>query len=91
MAITVHLPKVLAELAGGERELSAGGGTLGEAVTEIAAKYPALGPRLRDAQGNPYEFIIYYLNDEDVRLNGGFAAKVNDGDEVIIVPAVAGG
>ena len=58
MAITVYLPKVLAELAGGERELFADGATLGEAVTEIAAKYPALGPRLRDAEGNPYEFII---------------------------------
>jgi molybdopterin converting factor small subunit len=91
MPITIQLPKVLSELAGGAREISANGTTLGEAVSEVAARYPALGPRLRDAEGKPYEFVIYYLNDEDVRLCGGFAAPLRDGDEVIIVPAVAGG
>jgi molybdopterin converting factor small subunit len=91
MPITIQLPKVLAELAGGTQQISATGATLGDAVSELASRYPALGPRLRDAQGNPYEFVIYYLNDEDVRLNGGFAAPLSDGDEVIIVPAVAGG
>jgi len=91
VAITFQLPKVLAELAGGVREIEAGGATLGEAVAEVAARFPALGPRLRDGEGRPYEFVVYYLNDEDIRLNGGFAAPIADGDEVIIVPAVAGG
>ncbi len=91
MAITIQLPKVLAELAGGARELQAAGATLGEAVADVSSRFPALAPRLRDAQGNPYEFVVYYLNDEDVRLRGGFAVTVADGDEVIIVPAVAGG
>jgi len=91
MPITIQLPKVLAELAGGTQQLSAAGDTLGDAVADVAARYPALGPRLRDGLGNPYEFVIYYLNDEDVRLSGGFAAPLRDGDEVVIVPAVAGG
>jgi molybdopterin converting factor small subunit len=91
MAITVQLPKVLAELAGGVREIEASGATLGDAVADLAARYPALGPRLRSDDGQPYEFVVYYLNDEDVRLQGGFSAAVRDGDEVIIVPAVAGG
>jgi len=91
MPVTIQLPKVLAELAGGVREIEATGSTLGEAVAEVAARFPNLGPRLRDDQGRPYEFVVYYLNDEDIRLNGGFAAPIEDGDEVIIVPAVAGG
>jgi molybdopterin converting factor small subunit len=91
MPITIQLPKVLAELANGTREISATGATLGEAVADVAGRFPALGPRLRDAQGAPYEFVVYYLNDEDARLHGGFAAALRDGDEVVIVPAVAGG
>jgi molybdopterin converting factor small subunit len=91
MPITIQLPKVLAELAGGAREITAIGTTLGEAVADVAGRYPALATRLRDAQGQPYEFVVYYLNDEDVRLNGGFGVAVQDGDEVVIVPAVAGG
>lgn len=41
--------------------------------------------------GNPYAFVTFYLNDEDVRFTGGFDAAVRDGDEVTIVPAIAGG
>src|SRR5204862_260368 len=56
-----------------------------------AARFPALGPRLRDKDGNPYPFVVFYLNDEDVRFRGGFAAPVQDGDEVTVIPAIAGG
>jgi sulfur-carrier protein len=91
VSITIQLPKVLAGLAGGVREIEATGATLGEAVAEVAARFPALAPRLRDANGLPYEFVVYYLNDEDIRLSGGFGSPIADGDEVIIVPAVAGG
>ncbi|MCI0432743.1 MAG: MoaD/ThiS family protein [Gemmatimonadetes bacterium] len=91
MAITLQLPRVLADLAGGEQTVSADGTTVGEAVADVAARYPALAPRLRDAEGRPYEFVVFYLNDEDIRLIGGFDAPVRPGDEVVIVPAVAGG
>jgi molybdopterin synthase sulfur carrier subunit len=91
MPITINLPNVLAKLAGGQRTLEAGGATLGAAVQEVAGRYPALSSRLTDDAGNPYPFVTYYLNDEDIRFAGGFAATVRDGDEVTIVPAVAGG
>jgi sulfur-carrier protein len=91
MAITINLPNVLAKLADGQKTLEAGGSTLGAAVLEVAGRYPALRPRLTDDAGNPYPFVTYYLNDEDIRFAGGFAATVQDGDEVTIVPAVAGG
>ena len=91
MTITVNLPSVLAAHAGGVRTIAANGRTLGEAVADLAARYPALGPRLRDNAGNPYPFVNFYLNDEDVRFRGGFAAAVRDGDEVTVIPAIAGG
>src|SRR5437899_11507202 len=90
MAITVNLPSVLAAHAGGARTIEATGRTLGEAVADVATRYPALGPRLRDAQGKPYPFVNFYLNDQDVRFRGGFAAPVQDGDEVTVIPAIAG-
>src|SRR3989442_4125148 len=86
-----NLPSVLAAHAGGARTIEASGRTLGEAVADVATRYPALGPRLRDAQGKPYPFVNFYLNDQDVRFRGGFAAPVQDGDEVTVIPAIAGG
>jgi molybdopterin converting factor small subunit len=90
MPITIQLPKVLADLAG-SRSIEANGATLGEAVDEVAGRFPAIASRLRDDRGEPYEYVVFYLNDEDIRLIGGFEASITDGDEVTIVPAAAGG
>jgi sulfur-carrier protein len=91
MAVTLNLPTVLARLADGQRTIEASGTTLGEVVANIADAYPQLAPRLRDDAGKPYPFVTFYLNDDDIRFNGGFDAAVKDGDEVTIVPAIAGG
>ena len=90
MTVTLFLPAVLARLADGTRIESAGG-TVGEVVGDVATRYPALAERLRDADGKPYPFVTFYLNDEDIRFHGGFDATVQDGDEVTVVPAIAGG
>ncbi|MGH7500583.1 MAG: MoaD/ThiS family protein [Longimicrobiales bacterium] len=90
MPITIQLPRVLADLAGSPT-IEANGATLGDAVDEVAVRFPALAPRLRDNEGQPYQYVVFYLNDEDIRLIGGFDAAIADGDEVTIVPAVAGG
>jgi molybdopterin converting factor small subunit len=55
------------------------------------SRFPALAPRLRDENGAPYPFVTIYLNDEDIRFLGGFTAPVQPGDELSVVPAVAGG
>ena len=91
MSVTLNLPSVLAAHTGGARTIPATGRTLGEAVADVAARYPALAPRLRDADGKPYPFVNFYLNDQDVRFSGGFATPVQDGDEVTVIPAIAGG
>jgi molybdopterin converting factor small subunit len=90
MSITLHLPTVLAKLADG-KVLAAEGETVGEVVNDVATRFPGLAPRLRDDTGNPYPFVTFYLNDEDIRFHGGFDATVTDGDELTIVPAIAGG
>jgi molybdopterin converting factor small subunit len=91
MAITIQLPTVLARLADGRRAIEVGGTTVGEAVAAAAARYPSLGPRLVDERGQPYPFVTFYRNDEDIRFSGGFATPLADGDEVVVVPAIAGG
>ena len=91
MPITVTLPSVLSRLADDRRTLEASGPTVGAAVAELSARYPGLAPRLVDDTGAPYPFVTFYLNDEDIRFAGGFDAPLGDGDELTIVPAVAGG
>lgn len=90
MPITLFLPAVLARLADGNA-ITGAGATVGEVVGDVATRFPNLAARLRDADGQPYPFVTFYLNDEDIRFHGGFAAMVNDGDEVTVVPAIAGG
>ena len=90
MAVTLHLPTILAKLAD-SRALEANGATVGDVVSEIAGRYPSLAPRLRDEQGNPYPFVTFYLNDEDIRFRNGFATPVSPGDEITVVAAIAGG
>jgi molybdopterin synthase sulfur carrier subunit len=91
MSVTVHLPNVLAKLTAGQRTVEATGDTVGELVTTLSQRFPDLEARLRDRNGQPYEFVAFYLNDADIRLDGGFDTAVRDGDELVIVPSVAGG
>ena len=88
---TISLPSVLTPLASGQHTLDAIGATVGEAIEDVSKRFPALSPRLRDEHGAPYPFVTIYLNDEDIRFIGGFDAPVQPGDELSVVPAVAGG
>lgn len=91
MAVSIHLPAILAPLAEGTRVVALDGSTVGAALQALTARYPALAPRLIDERGEPYQFVAFYLNDDDIRFAGGFETAVRDGDELSIVPAVAGG
>ena len=90
MSVTLNLPTVLAKLAD-DRTIVADGATVGDVIASVAERYPNLAPRLRAESGEPYPYVTFYLNDEDIRFRGGFAAAVADGDDLTIVPAIAGG
>jgi len=93
MTVQVVLPGVLAALAGGAKHLDVepAGGTLADVLDVLAAQHPLLGRRIRDETGQVRRFVNVYVDGEDVRFEGGLAAKVRDGAEVQVLPSVAGG
>jgi molybdopterin converting factor small subunit len=91
MPVKLTLPSVLAALAGGEATHAAAGATVGEVIAAVADRHPALAPRLRDRRGRPHPYVVFFLNGDDVRSRSGLATPVRDGDEILVVPAIAGG
>lgn len=91
MSVTLFLPAVLSRLADGNKKIEVAGATVGAAIHDAATRYPGLAPRLRDESGAPYPFVTIYLNDDDVRLRNGFDTPIEAGDELTVVPAIAGG
>jgi MoaD family protein len=90
MAIEVRIPTILRNLTGDAKVVEGDGSTLGELFSDLDSKYPGIGERIVE-DGKLRRFINVYLNDEDVRFVGGLEAKLNDGDNVTVLPAVAGG
>ena len=90
MPATLFLPAILAKLADA-KQFEVTGATVGDLVADAATRFPALGTRLRDTNGEPYAFVTFYLNDEDIRFLQGEDTPLAEGDEVSIVPAIAGG
>jgi len=91
MPVTLRLPTVLAKAAGGQTVHEAKGATVGDVVTDVSTRFPELASRLRDAKGEPYPYVIFYLDDEDIRFQQGFRTPVAEGAEIVVVPAIAGG
>jgi MoaD family protein len=93
VTVQVLLPGVLAALAGGEKHLDVepAGDTLADLLDALAAEHPMLARRIRDETGQVRRFVNVYVNGDDVRFEGGLAAKVRDGAEVQVLPSVAGG
>ncbi|HEX4977416.1 MAG TPA: ubiquitin-like small modifier protein 1 [Nocardioides sp.] len=90
MAVEVRIPTILRTYTGGEKAVSADGATLAEVVESLEANHPGIKERLVD-NGDLRRFVNVYVNDEDVRFTGGLETKVDDGDQVVVLPAVAGG
>jgi len=91
MSITVRIPTPLRKLTGGADEVSAEGATIGALIDNLEAAHPGLKERLCDENGEIRRFVNIYVNDEDVRFLNGRDTALKDGDEVSIVPAIAGG
>ena len=91
MAVTVRIPTPLRKLTGGADEVSIEGATVGAMIDNLEAAHAGMKERLCDENGEIRRFVNVYLNDEDVRFLNGRDTELKDGDEVSIVPAIAGG
>ena len=90
MAIEVRIPTILRTYTGGEKSVPATGGSLAALIEDLEANHPGIRERLIDGE-DLRRFVNIYVNDEDVRFLGGLEATLADGDQVVILPAVAGG
>mgnify|MGYP005865559273 CR=1 FL=1 len=91
MAVSVRIPTPLRQMTGGERTVEVDGGTLEQCLNALEERYPGIKARLVDDRGELRQYVIVYVNGEDVRFLQGVRTPVQEGDEVSIVPAVAGG
>ena len=90
MAVEVRIPTILRSYTGGSKAVDGAPGTLAEVIDSVETDHPGIKERLIE-DGELRRFINVYVNDEDVRFIGGLEAVVGDGDNVVILPAVAGG
>jgi molybdopterin synthase sulfur carrier subunit len=91
MAVTVKLPTQLRDATGGAAEASAEGTTVGQVLESLYAQHGELRERMAGQDGGLRRFVNVYLRGEDIRFLDGLETPVSDGDEVTILPAVAGG
>ena len=91
MAVSVKIPAQLRAVTGGEGELEVEGSTVGEALEALYAEHGELRGRLSDDGGGLRRFVNVYIGGEDIRFLEGLDTPVSDGDELTILPAVAGG
>ncbi|MGI8632912.1 MAG: ubiquitin-like small modifier protein 1 [Solirubrobacterales bacterium] len=90
MAVTVKIPAQLRAAAGGESEVQVQGDTVGEALDSLFESHQGLRERITQ-DGDLRRFVNVYVAGEDIRFQNGLDTNVSDGDEVQILPAVAGG
>jgi molybdopterin converting factor small subunit len=88
---TVKIPPVLRPSVGGEKEIAAEGGSVGEVLNALASAHPQTQSQLFSAEGELNRYVNVYLNDEDVRVLDGLETAVGEGDTLVILPAMAGG
>ena len=91
MTVKVLIPTPLQKFTNNQAALECDGGTIVELVDALESHCPGIKARLCDDAGELRRFVNFYVNSEDIRFLGGKDTALNDGDEVSIVPAVAGG
>lgn len=94
MAVEVRIPTILRSYTGDQKAVEARGASLSALIDDLEANHPGIKDRLVEAKDGGVDlrrFVNVYVNDEDVRFLGGLDAPVTDGDQVVVLPAVAGG
>jgi sulfur-carrier protein len=91
MPVNVRIPTPLRKLTKDKDIVQATGPTIQAIIDNLEKEYPGLKERLCDEQGEVRRFVNIYLNDEDIRFAQGRGTVVKDGDEISVIPAIAGG
>lgn len=91
MASTIRIPTPLRNLTGGAAEVSVSGGTVKDALNSLEQQHNGVKARICDEKGAVRRFVNVYLNDEDIRFLQNLDTPIKDGDQLSIVPAIAGG
>lgn len=90
MAVKIRIPTPLQKLTDGKDEVEGEPGTIISLIDDLEKRFPGIGERISEG-GRIRRFINIYLNDEDIRFLKNEETEVKDGDEVSIIPAIAGG
>jgi molybdopterin synthase sulfur carrier subunit len=91
MAIKVVLPTAFTRHTGGQKQFNSAAQNLPGLIADIGQTFPALATQIKDDDGKLRRFINIYVNDEDIRFLGGETYSFQDGDEVMLIPSIAGG
>lgn len=91
MPIKVRVPPALTKGAGGSDTLEMSAANLSELLNGLEARYPGVKKSLCDESGKLNRFVNVFVNDEDIRFLGGEQYTFRDGDEVLLIPSIAGG
>tara|TARA_A100001037_G_C14863755_1_gene506404 strand:+ start:408 stop:683 length:276 start_codon:yes stop_codon:yes gene_type:complete len=91
MAATVRIPTPLRKLTNEQETVEVESATIGTAVEELEGKFPGIKERLVDEEGEIRRFVNVYVNEEDIRFLENQNTPLKDGDDVSIIPAIAGG
>ena len=91
MSVQVRVPTPLRRFTGGAEQVNADGASIAALVNNIEQNYPGIKERICDDQGNIRRFVNIFVNGDDIRFLDNLETALKDGDEVSIVPAIAGG
>ena len=91
MSIKVMLPTAFTRHTDGRRQFSSAAENLPGLIADIDQTFPALSTQIKDEDGKLRRFINIYVNEEDIRFLGGESYSFQDGDEVMLIPSIAGG
>ena len=91
MTVKVLIPTPLQKLTQNQATVECDGGTISELLDSLETNCPGIKARLCDDNGELRRFVNFYVNNEDIRFLDGSNTSLQDGDEVSIIPAIAGG